>query len=213
MSASPPNTYQYPKLVVFDLDACLWNLEMYSLNVIPDSLCVLHGELGACGQTGVQGVRSGNEVIQLNPGALLALQEFYSGKYPGMRIAAASSADTPHAVKIGRAALSLLEVFPGVTVRQCFNVGWDEGFEGNLQIGRSPPLSPAKHKTHFPILQRETGVSYADMLFFDDCNWGDHVGNVLRECGVVGHRTPRGMQVRDWEEGLSTFATAKNEGK
>ena len=31
-------------------------------------------------------------------------------RYPGMRIAAASSADTPHAVAIGRSALDLLEV-------------------------------------------------------------------------------------------------------
>ena len=50
--------------------------------------------------------------------ALKALQELHAGKYPDMRAATASSADTPHAVAIGRAALSILEVVPGVTVRQ-----------------------------------------------------------------------------------------------
>ena len=37
-------------------------------------------------------------------------QDYYHGKYPGMRIAAASSADTPFAVKIARKALTMLEV-------------------------------------------------------------------------------------------------------
>jgi len=207
MSAAVP---RYPKLVVFDLDACLWNLEMYSLDVIPQAGDAVQGILGKLGQTGVAGVRSGSEVIKLNPGAMLALQEFHSGKFPLMRIAAASSADNPHAVKIGRAALGLLEVAPGVTVRQVFGTGWDEGFEGNLQIGRTPPLSSRKEQTHFPILQRETSVAFTDMLFFDDCNWGDHVGNVHRVCGVVGHRTPSGLQEGDWRAGLAAYANANN---
>ena len=61
-------------------------------------------------------------------------------------------ADTPLAVSIGRKAMSMLEVDAGVTVRQVFAKGWPEGFEGNLQIGRSPPLSSDKAVTHFPIL-------------------------------------------------------------
>jgi len=35
-----------------------------------------------------------------------------------MRLAAASSANTPLAVKIGRAAMQILEVVPGVTVEE-----------------------------------------------------------------------------------------------
>ena len=38
------------------------------------------------------------------------LQEIHAGKYPGMRVAVASSADTPLAVKIGTAAMRVLEV-------------------------------------------------------------------------------------------------------
>jgi len=34
-----------------------------------------------------------------------------------MKIAAASSADTPKAVKIGKTAMGLLEILPGVTMR------------------------------------------------------------------------------------------------
>ena len=76
----------------------------------------------------------------------------------------------------------MLEIFPGVTVREVFAKGWPEGFEGNLQIGRTPPLSPEKHQTHFPILQSETQIAYNKMLFFDDCNWGDHCANVEKYC-------------------------------
>jgi magnesium-dependent phosphatase 1 len=141
-----------------------------------------------------------------------ALQRFHAGEYPGMRIAAASSADTPLAVRIGRSALDVLEIFPGVTAREAFSIGWPAGFEGNLQIGRTPPLSSDKAATHFPILRRETGIAYDEMLFFDDCNWGDHCGAVARGCvearsgeGPVVVRTPRGLGIDEWELGLERF--------
>jgi hypothetical protein len=78
-------------------------------------------------------------------------KEVHDGKFPGMKIAAASSADTPFAVQIGRKALTMLEVVPGVTV-------WDlllreHGGEDVNQIGRTPPLSSDKSATHFPILK------------------------------------------------------------
>ena len=39
------------------------------------------------------------------------------------------------------------------------------------QIGRQPPLSSNKAKSHFPRLKEATGVPFDQMLFFDDCNW------------------------------------------
>ena len=125
--------------------------------------------------------------IKLFPDALKVLQDFHEGKFgEDMRIAAASSADTPQAVKIGRAAMGLLEVAPGVSMREVFNKGWPDGFEGNMQIGRTPPLSSNKAETHFPILREATGIPYDQMIFFDDRNWGNHCANVERLCpGVV----------------------------
>ena len=82
----------------------------------------------------------------------------------------------------------MLEVFPDVTVRQVFAKGWPEGFEGNLQIGRTPPLSSDKAQTHFPILKAETKIEYDKMIFFDDCNWGDHCANVAKYCpGIIAN--------------------------
>ena len=64
---------------------------------------------------GVIGVRSGGQVIKIFPGALRVLQAIHAGKYPGaMRLATASSATTPKAVQIAKAAIAILEVAPGV---------------------------------------------------------------------------------------------------
>ena len=199
-------TQEFPELVVFDLDQCLWSPEMYTLSEVPSSSKIKMGSLGKYGD-GIVGVWSGRELIQLFPAAVEVLQRYYLDNYPGMRIAAASSADTLHAVKIGRTAMSLLEILPGVTMRAVFAKGWPVGFEGNMQIGRTPPLSSDKAATHFPILRQLTNIPYDKMLFFDDCSWGDHCGKVERHCsGVIAVRTPEGLQLKEWLEGLARFS-------
>jgi magnesium-dependent phosphatase 1 len=158
----------------------------------------------------IVGCRSGRATITLFPGALHALRQIHSGAHPAMRCATASSADTPRAVAIGRAALGIIEVVPGTTVLNVLSKGWPDGFDGHLQIGRTPPLSSDKAATHFPILHKHTLVPYEEMLFFDDCNWGDHVGHVEKRWGVVGQRTPNGMTVAEWEAGLALFAKRRS---
>lgn len=176
------------------------------LDAMPDR--PIRGNLNGRGE-GVVGVHSGGDVIRIFPGALTALQEFAEGKYEGMRLAVASSADTPLAEKIGRAAMEMLEVLPGVTMKEVLLRGFEDLDGMNLQIGRQPPLSSDKSRTHFPILQEATGVPYNQMLFFDDSAWSDHCAMVERGCpGVVTQRTPRGMQVTEWRNGLRKFAQA-----
>lgn len=206
-----------PKLVVLDLDMCVWSPEMYTLSQVPnlEDTGHVHGPLlaasGSGEVSGCVGCKSGSDVIRLFPGALHALQQFWRGELGDeVRFAAASSADTPLAVKIGRRAMEVLEVVPGVTMRQVFARGWPEGFEENLQIGRTPPLSSDKSKTHFPLLHKHTGIAYEEMLFFDDSNWGDHVGQMQEVHGVIGVRTPDGMQVHEWEHGLEKFARERH---
>ena len=123
-------------------------------------------------------------------------------------------------LRIGRSALDLLEVVPGVTVREVLGTEWPSDFEGNLQIGRTPPLSSNKAATHFPILRRETGIPYDKMLFFDDCNWGDHCGAVAQGCredasglGPVTVRTPQGLGPADWNRGLKQYRERREAGK
>ena len=173
---------------------------------------VVRGDLNGRGE-GVIGVMSGRNKISLHKGSLVAMQEHADGAYPGMRVALASSANTPLAERIGRATLGLLEVTPGVTGWDVLMRDWD-GCDVN-QIGRQPPLSPNKAATHFPRLKEATGVPYSSMLFFDDCNWGDHCGQVAAACreadgvGVVTYRTPSGLGVEEFRAGMQEFVDAR----
>ena len=203
----------FPELCVFDLDACFWDQEMYTLSMICDSSNVVKGDLNGRGE-GVVGVMSGRSKISLHKGSLIALQNHYDNKFDDMKVCFASSADTPLAEKIGRSALKLLEVVPGVTVWDLV-VGRDWNGEDINQIGRQPPLSSNKARTHFPILRELTKVPYDRMLFFDDCQWGDHCGMVEASCkepesgrGPTTVRTPYGLGREEWAEGLSKYATA-----
>jgi magnesium-dependent phosphatase 1 len=161
------NNGPFPELVVFDLDACFWDQEMYTLSKIPDASDAVRGDLNGRGE-GVVGVMSGRSRISLHRGSLSALQSHHDGKYPGTKFCFASSADTDLAEKIGRSALRLLEVVPGTTVWDL--VGRDWGGVDVNQIGRRPPLSANKSATHFPILRELTRVRYDRMLFFDGEN-------------------------------------------
>eukprot|EP00962_Isochrysis_galbana_P011371 scaffold3186_cov125-Isochrysis_galbana.AAC.6 len=141
--------------------------------------------------------------------------EVYDGVHGDMRLAVASSADTPRAVEIGKAAMRILEVgatrrprcrhfdpilstptrlvsracgapvgaapcriragllsrcltcgpsavVPGVSFHDVLMRGWGAGTSAHLQIGRSPPLSADKSKTHFPILHEQTGAPHIE---------------------------------------------------
>jgi magnesium-dependent phosphatase 1 len=198
----------FPELVVFDMDACLWDQEMYEMREMPSDTVI--GDLNGRGE-GVMGVISGRDRISLHEGSLIALQELYDGKYPDTKFCMASSADTPFAEKVGRASLKLLEVVPGVTVWDLLMKTWDN-VDVN-QIGRQPPLSSNKSKTHFPRIRKMTGVRYDKMLFFDDCLWGDHCGMVEANCkeedsgvGPATVRTPNGLREQEWRQGLEVYA-------
>jgi|ERR1740124_26004 len=201
----------FPELLVYDMDACLWDQEMYEMTDIPSKNDVVMGELNGRGE-GVIGVMSGRNKISLHKGSLISLQEHADNKYSGMRVAFASSADTPFAEKVGRATLKLLEVLPGLTIWDLV-VNRDWKGEDINQIGRQPPLSSNKARSHFPRLKEASGIRYDRMLFFDDCQWGDHCGMVASGCkekdsglGPVTVRTPQGIREDEWRLGMENYA-------
>lgn len=172
-----------PSLVVFDLDACVWLPEMYLLRAPPGEWDEAAG-----------GVRAGEEVVRLFPGALHALRALASEpRFARTRLALASSTSRP---SYARAVLEAYRLGPG-----------GETFASRVSFAE---LYPIPHKrAHFGKLARASGVSYAEMLFFDDCSWSDNVGEVAEACpGVVGVRTPDGLTVERWEEGLAAYARA-----
>ena len=172
----------YPELVVFDLDACFWDQEMFEMSALPDR--TVSGDLNGKGE-GVIGAYSGGNKISMHQGSLIALQEHAEGKlYPGMKVCFASSADTPFAEKVGRATLKLLEVVPGLTVWDLVMRDWAN--QDVNQIGRQPPLSSNKAQSHFPRIREITGITYDKMLFFDDWyvgrSWIDDLCRVYECC-------------------------------
>lgn len=62
-------------------------------------------------------------------------------------------------------------------------------------------IYPENKSKHFKKLHKDSGVAYRDMLFFDDCNWGDNCRDVQWACpGVVAVKTPHGLRPQDWAD-------------
>ena len=197
----------FPELIVFDCDMCLWSPEMYELGSSLPTTSV-QGNLGDKGRGTRGAANTEGDVVELFDGALAVLQDFALGKFgKKCRIAAASSADNAMAVRCAHECMRRLEVLPGKNMSVVFSNGFPEGFHGNLQIGREGKLSSNK-TTHFRELQKETGIKFENMLFFDDCNWGDNC-KIVGKLGVTTMRTPRGLTRDEFQEGLVAYRRKK----
>ena len=68
----------------------------------------------------------------------------------------------------------------------------------------------SKGRQHFPALHKESQIPFDQMLFFDDCTYGDNCGDVARSCaGVSCVRTPRGLTEELFELGLAGWSAGK----
>ena len=198
-----------PSLIVFDLDDCLWTPEMHELSGMPsipvegplDPNNPMDSPLGVIG-LGVRGNRRRwgsheEEVVELYPGARLALRELLTKpEYKNIQIGVASTSLEP---SYSRACIAGIEITEGVYLKDIVTYA---------QIGRSGKLTSRK-TTHFKLIHEESGVPYEDMLWFDDCNWGDHVGDLNRAFGALGVRTPHGLQIKEFHDGLKMFSEEK----
>lgn len=174
-----------PRLIVFDLDACLWSPEMFELSAAPTTY-----------DGAAQGVRAGREHVKLFAGARAVLRRVQGdAAFRETRIAVASSTTEP---RYAATCLAQLPIDPerGETVADLVDF---------RQI-----YSGSKGSQHFPRLKAESGVPFDQMLFFDDCTYGDNCGQVARECaGVTCVRTPYGLTEELFDAGLAAFAAGK----
>ena len=174
-------------------DDCLWTPEVHELPGHPS--IAVKGDLGK-GQQGVVGLQVPHgcrTTLQLYPGARQALYRLATDPaYRGIVLAVASTSLYPRYSELG---LQGLEILPNLTVDQMLT---------HRQIGRTGTLTSDK-TTHFRLLHQASGVPYTEMLFFDDCGWEDHVARVGRAYGVVGQRTPRGLTMTEFEQGLARY--------
>lgn len=183
-----------PSMIVFDLDDCLWSPEMYTLRNKPSIPVegIIDEKNQHRGIVGMQVPRNG-PIVKLFNEAREILQELVTNPtYRDITLGLASSSEEP---TYSWSCLEGIEIIPGTFMKDLFSYA---------QIGRSAPLSSRK-TTHFSLLQRESSIPYHQMLFFDDCNWGDHVADVQQTFGVPGQRTPRGLTWVDFTNGLNHF--------
>lgn len=193
-----------PSLIVFDLDDCLWTPEMHELPGLPE--IPVHGDLAPHlpdnDQKGVVGLMVSRaryrDTVTLYDGARRVLYELATNPiYKGVQLATASSSLEP---SYSYACLDGIEITPGVTLGDMMAYN---------QIGRTGKLSPDK-VTHFRELHAESGIPYNEMLFFDDCNWGDHCQRVTKAFGVVSQRTPHGLQWEEFQSALKKYQDQHN---
>ena len=167
--------------------------ELSSMPSIPVTGKLGDGTTGVVGMQVRQQSRYADDTVRLLDGARQVLYELATEpRYREIVLAAASSSLEP---SYSQVCLEKLEIRQGLTLADMLSF---------VQIGRTGKLSPDK-RTHFRQLHEESGVDYEEMLFFDDCNWGDHVGVVQREFGVVGQRTPAGLDWHDFQQGMESY--------
>jgi len=169
-----------PRLVVFDLDACCWYPEMYMMSTgSPFTVGSNPHELVS---RGGERVRLLGEVAEIW-GALHELPELED-----TLVGVASRCDVP---EWGRECLQKLIV--GAKGESM----WDIAGGGELV-----EIYKSNKQVHFQALQKKTGISFEDMLFFDD-----DMTNIrsVGKLGVKCVHTPHGVTAECWEKGLGMF--------
>lgn len=194
------------QLVVFDLDYTIWQPEMYQIDGPPklmsiDEFC---GKQKRKSSTpNLRSIPPGSNTIHRNKiatdrrgipitvfdGAAHALSEIIrmqKGDMPQLRVAISSRTDEPSwAYQL----MSWLTAADGTPLSKCFD-------EQLIEI------SYADKARHFESLNRKTGISYENMVFFDN-----EIYNI-RSVGTLGvkcYHTPNGMTRADWDQCLEDF--------
>ena len=179
-----PAMLRRPAMLVFDLDACLWSPEMFELDAAPSEYDAARG-----------GVRAGREVVRLFPGAAAVMKRLLTDEFAAVKVAVASSTTEP------QFASRCLEQLPADA-----SGARAERLADLIDFRQIYPGS--KGRQHFPALQKESKLAYDQMLFFDDCTYGDNCADVARACpGATCVRTPQGLTEELFEQGLAAWAS------
>lgn len=179
-----------PKLVVFDLDFTLWLPEMYELDGAP---------FRKNPATGAVTDRAG-EQVRFFPAvdAVLSVLELDEQFRHETEVAVASRTTEPHWAKT---CMRLLDVELTATD--------GSSRKASLQsVVDYEAIYPRNKRVHFAQLKEQSGVEYADMLFFDN-----EYGNIrdISALGVVCAYCPHGLSDGAWLQGMEAFQQAKQQ--
>ena len=139
------------------------------------------------------GVVAGRDTVRLFPGAAAVLQRLLDDRrYASIQVAVASSTTEP------------------AWANRCLDVCRIDPARGECiadVVSQRQIYPGSKGSQHFPKLRSATGVSFDEMIFWDDCTYGDNCGDVATKCaGTTCVRTPNGLTLELFEAGLAAFA-------
>eukprot|EP00620_Florenciella_sp_RCC1587_P001629 CAMPEP_0182600254 /NCGR_PEP_ID=MMETSP1324-20130603/90892_1 /TAXON_ID=236786 /ORGANISM="Florenciella sp., Strain RCC1587" /LENGTH=298 /DNA_ID=CAMNT_0024818163 /DNA_START=67 /DNA_END=963 /DNA_ORIENTATION=+ len=180
-----PSDAPLPKLIVFDLDATLWEPELYQLRHLEGyQKC---GKPGPVANTDVSLTEGGRAVLE----ALATDERFVAS---GCKLAVASRNTK------GPWAEQLLKDFEIQSKSLDERIMFKEIYQG-------------EKTKHFSELKTKSGIEYNDMIFFDDALNGKF-GNCekVAALGVLSCHTPDGLTVELFKLTLNTYAKLRAEG-
>lgn len=170
---------QLPKVVVFDLDGCVWDPEMYELWGSGGAPFKLRSD-------GNLSDRSGT-IVRLLGDVKNIMKEFKTDdKWSDSIIAVASSCDEP---TWARECIKKFPVDDKLKLADVFD-------PDNIEIYKRCKSH------HLRNIAKQTGVPLEDMIFFDN-----QYGNCqdVAKVGVTSVYTPEGVTRKAFEEGLAKF--------
>jgi len=109
-------------------------------------------------------------------------------EWKGTKVAAASRT---HQVNWAHRLISKFEIAPETTMDDLFSY---------------KEIYPGSKRKHFERLKRDSGVSFDEMIFFDDSTWNT---DEIERMGVLCVFCPRGMTNDLWELSLKEYAKMK----
>ena len=183
-NANSPIATKLPRLIVFDLDGCLWKPEMYELSWrgmghAPFEYMDGHDKTRMKTQL--------NSVVQLIGDVAEILDELVL--VPTIQLAISSRCDEP------KWARELLEkmILPssGKTLQEAITGPWEISHDAKIH--------------HFDRLAKDTGIPLNDMIFFD--NEQQNCKSVSRMGVTVGY-TPQGVTRSIFDQTMSKFPCA-----
>eukprot|EP00088_Acartia_fossae_P033049 TRINITY_DN33822_c0_g1_i1.p1 TRINITY_DN33822_c0_g1~~TRINITY_DN33822_c0_g1_i1.p1 ORF type:complete len:186 (+),score=34.41 TRINITY_DN33822_c0_g1_i1:46-603(+) len=168
-----------PRCLVFDLDGCVWDPEMYEL----------WGGGGAPFKENKDGTlsdRAGTRVHLLGDVKKIMNEFVTDEKWKESKICVASSCDEP---SWARECISKFDIGDGLKLKDVFDTDNIEIYKGSKD-------------RHLKAIAKQTGFKLEEMIFFDNQTNNCHT---VAGIGVTVVYTPDGVTRSAFEEGLEKF--------
>eukprot|EP00923_Selenidium_pygospionis_P023806 GHVN01041444.1.p1 GENE.GHVN01041444.1~~GHVN01041444.1.p1 ORF type:complete len:235 (-),score=50.65 GHVN01041444.1:904-1608(-) len=176
------SNHRVPKAVVFDLDMCVWAPELFELTKHPTGHDPITNRIIVGDDPTVR--------VECFPGALQALRDIVTHRtFDSTKIAIASACEQ---TDYARFCLNNFDLMPNKKLSEVID---------------HSEIYPGPKVNHFNLIRSFLRIGFEEMLFFDDCTWGDNCGEVSHGCpGVVCVKTPQGLTWELWKHGLEKFS-------